>query len=141
MSKQCPTPSNISNRSPWRVQVRSQPALDRQFAESGRFQLIELQAVSGHRDVRMLLRYAHLCSGNLADKMDSVSTSSQETYLHRGRKRKKGKKADGKPLLGAAADESGDISTTPRTVVEIAPAKQGAPLPSNVIAFPVRRVA
>lgn len=66
------------------------------FAESGRFQLVELQAISGHRDTRMLLRYVHLLSGALADKMDLVS--GEETYVHRGRKRRKGGKA-----LGSAA--------------------------------------
>lgn len=57
------------------------------LAESGRFQLIELQAISGHRDMRMLQRYAHLCSGNLAEKMDSIREGSVKKYIHRGRKR------------------------------------------------------
>lgn len=57
------------------------------LAESGRFQLIELQAISGHRDTRMLLRYAHLCSGSLAEKMDEVLVGSEKRYLHRGRRR------------------------------------------------------
>lgn len=56
------------------------------LAESGKFSLIELQAISGHRDMRMLQRYAHLCSGNLADKMDEVS-AERKVYVHRGRKR------------------------------------------------------
>lgn len=59
------------------------------LAESGQFQLIELQAISGHRDTRMLLRYAHLCAGNLAKKMDSVAAErSTKDYLHRGRRRR-----------------------------------------------------
>lgn len=57
------------------------------LAESGRFQLIELQAVSGHRDMRMLQRYAHLCSGNLAAKMDIIREGTVKRYVHRGRKR------------------------------------------------------
>jgi integrase len=58
------------------------------LAESSEFQLIELQAISGHRDTRMLLRYAHLCSGNLADKMDNVASErTTKTYFHRGRRR------------------------------------------------------
>lgn len=58
------------------------------LAESGQFQLIELQAISGHRDTRMLLRYAHLCSGNLAKKMDGIAQErTTKVYFHRGRKR------------------------------------------------------
>lgn len=41
------------------------------LAESGKFQLIELQAISGHRDTRMLVRYAHLCCGKRGRTMVS----------------------------------------------------------------------
>lgn len=59
------------------------------LAESGHFQLIELQAISGHRDTRMLLRYAHLCCGNLAEKMDEVAQErTTKEYFHRGRRRR-----------------------------------------------------
>lgn len=59
------------------------------LAESGKFQLIELQAISGHRDTRMLLRYAHLCCGSLADKMDDVALErTTKEYFHRGRRRR-----------------------------------------------------
>ena len=59
------------------------------LAESGRFQLIELQAISGHRDTRMLMRYAHLCCGNLAQKMDGVAAErTTKDYVHRGRRRR-----------------------------------------------------
>lgn len=59
------------------------------LAESGKFQLIELQAISGHRDTRMLLRYAHLCSGNLAEKMDGVALERTiKEYRHHGRLRR-----------------------------------------------------
>jgi integrase len=57
------------------------------LAESGAFALIELQAISGHRDVRMLLRYAHLCAGGLARKIDGVSEKTTRVYYHRGRQR------------------------------------------------------
>ncbi len=58
------------------------------LAESGNFQLIELQAISGHRDTRMLLRYAHLCCGNLAEKMDDVAYErTTKEYFHHGRLR------------------------------------------------------
>ncbi|UCV20078.1 site-specific integrase [Ferribacterium limneticum] len=59
------------------------------LAESGQFQLIELQAISGHRDTRMLLRYAHLCCGNLAEKMDGVAMErTSKEYFHHGRRRR-----------------------------------------------------
>lgn len=59
------------------------------LAESGKFQLIELQAISGHRDTRMLLRYAHLCCGNLAEKMDGVAMErTSKEYFHHGRRRR-----------------------------------------------------
>lgn len=57
------------------------------MAESGRFQLIELQAISGHRDMRMLQRYTHLLSGRLADKMDAIREGTVKRYTHRGRRR------------------------------------------------------
>lgn len=56
------------------------------LAESGRFGLLELQSISGHRDIRMLQRYAHLCAGNLAVKMDEIKGTTAE-YTHRGRRR------------------------------------------------------
>lgn len=59
-------------------------------AETSKFSLIDLQAFSGHRDVRMLLRYAHLCTTQLAAKLDEAFAEAGEGMLsqhHRGRKR------------------------------------------------------
>ena len=59
-------------------------------AETSKFSLIDLQAFSGHRDVRMLLRYAHLCTTQLASKLDEAFAESGEgslTHYHRGRRR------------------------------------------------------
>lgn len=95
------------------------------FAESGRFQLIELQAISGHRDMRMLQRYAHLCSGNLAEKMDSISSGSVKKYLHRGRKRKVIVKDKDAIATGSAVQPSVQ--------------SQSHNLPDNVIAFDSRK--
>lgn len=92
------------------------------LAESGRFQLIELQAISGHRDMRMLQRYAHLCSGGLADKMDRVLEGSQKVYLHRGRQRK--------------------VVTVSEVQIQSGPPKSvGGPMPArgNVVAFDAAR--
>ena len=77
------------------------------MAESGKFQLIELQAISGHRDMRMLQRYAHLCSRQLAEKLDDMKPGATTHYFHRGRKRTVAKAevlADGRSC--AAAVES-----------------------------------
>lgn len=57
------------------------------LAESGRFQLLQLQAISGHRDPRMVQRYAHLCTGRLAEQMDGIRVGSVKAYVHRGRRR------------------------------------------------------
>lgn len=95
------------------------------LAESGKFQLIELQAISGHRDMRMLQRYAHLCTGKLAEKMDSISSGSVKKYLHRGRKRKVIVKD--KEVIAAGAE------------VKPAGQSQSRNLPDNVIAFESRK--
>jgi len=58
------------------------------LAESGLYSLIELQAVTGHRDTRMLLRYSHLCTRKLAEKMDQAKVSLANEYVHRGRRRR-----------------------------------------------------
>lgn len=55
----------------------------------GGFSLLDLQAFSGHRDVRMLLRYAHLCAQGLAKRLDAAFSSSVTHVTHRGRKRLK----------------------------------------------------
>jgi hypothetical protein len=57
------------------------------LGESGLFHLLELQAISGHRDTRMLQRYTHLCAGKLAAKMDDAVESTTRVYFHRGRRR------------------------------------------------------
>lgn len=59
-------------------------------AETSKFSLIDLQAFSGHRDLRMLMRYAHLCTTQLASKLDEAfaeSGAGSLTHTHRGRKR------------------------------------------------------
>ncbi len=52
----------------------------------GSFSLLDLQLFSGHRDIRMLLRYAHLCSTRLAKKLDASFKTNGQYRLHRGRK-------------------------------------------------------
>lgn len=60
------------------------------IAETGKFSLVDLQSISGHLDVRMLLRYSHLCSKKLADRLDEALDGENATTTHRGRTRLKG---------------------------------------------------
>ncbi len=58
------------------------------YAEAGRFTLLDLAQISGHRDLRMLQRYTHLCTRILAERMDEVQPPrSTNEYLHKGRVR------------------------------------------------------
>lgn len=56
------------------------------LAETGKFTLPELQVFSGHRDLRMLMRYAHLCASRLADKLDACFEDESKVRVHRGRR-------------------------------------------------------
>ena len=57
----------------------------------GGFSLVDLQHFSGHRDVRMLLRYAHLCTQSLAKRLDAAFSDNNQTTTHHGiRRLKKG---------------------------------------------------
>jgi integrase len=61
------------------------------------FTLIDLQAISGHRDLRMLARYAHLCAKHLAKRLDAVFADAGvkldggHRSGHKGRRRLGGK--------------------------------------------------
>lgn len=55
----------------------------------GGFSLVDLQAFSGHRDTRMLLRYTHLCIPSLARKLDKAFADESQTVIHRGKRRLK----------------------------------------------------
>lgn len=100
------------------------------FAESGIFQMIELQAISGHRDTRMLLRYAHLCSGNLAKKMDNaVVERTTRQYAHRGRMRQSVSVQE----LQMAAPKVSAATPTPSNVISFANARGEAALKARAI--------
>ena len=112
------------------------------LAESGRFGLLELQSISGHRDLRMLQRYAHLCAGNLAKKMDEVRGASVAEYVHRGRRRTVVKfdasaesAAVNQPAAGVTDEGRGGAVSAPSSsagnVLPLAPRIQG----SKVIDF------
>ncbi len=55
----------------------------------GGFTLVDLQAFSGHRDTRMLLRYAHLCAQSLAKRLDAAFSDNQQFTTHHGTRRLK----------------------------------------------------
>jgi integrase len=55
----------------------------------GGFSLVDLQAFSGHRDTRMLLRYTHLCTPSLAKRLDAAFADHSQTVIHRGQRRLK----------------------------------------------------
>lgn len=55
-------------------------------AESGNFTIPDLQQFSGHQDVRMLMRYAHLCASRLAKKLDESFKDEKSLRIHKGRK-------------------------------------------------------
>jgi hypothetical protein len=55
----------------------------------GGFSLVDLQHFSGHRDVRMLLRYAHLCTRSLAKRLDAAFADDEQTTSHHGMRRLK----------------------------------------------------
>ena len=85
------------------------------LAETGHFTLPELQLFSGHRDLRMLMRYAHLCASRLAGKLDESFKDSGKVRIHRGRR-----------FLNRAAGI--DLST----LAEALPARaEGASLPAQ----------
>ena len=106
------------------------------------FGLVELQAFSGHRDTRMLLRYAHLCASRMATRLDEAFAKAP---VHKGRRRL-GKESEVK-----VSDLTSDVQAAPaagnvkagRANAKPASHRTGdvatRPLPKNVIAFPLRR--
>lgn len=91
-------------------------------AETGKFGLVDLQAFSGHRDVRMLMRYSHLCTTKLAERLDEAfggdTASTDNVISHRGRRR----------LAPKAGIKIADISAD-----HDVPAAEHAYRPDNVI--------
>jgi integrase len=50
------------------------------------FTLLDLAAISGHRDLRMLARYAHLCPGHMARRLDEAfAEAKRRLQLKKGR--------------------------------------------------------
>jgi len=73
----------------------------------GGFSLVDLQHFSGHRDVRMLLRYAHLCTQSLARRLDAAFADDAQTTTHHGvRRLKKGASINLGDVLNESATSS-----------------------------------
>ena len=53
----------------------------------GGFSLLDLQAFSGHRDPRMLIRYTHLSASGLARQLDAAFAAQELHTVHHGVKR------------------------------------------------------
>ena len=71
----------------------------------GGFSLVDLQAFSGHRDTRMLLRYAHLCAQSLPKRLDAAFEDDSQTVGHHGvRRLKKGASVTMLEVVNAGAN-------------------------------------
>jgi integrase len=108
-----------------------------QTAETGQFSLVDLQEFSGHRDVRMLLRYSHLCTTKLAHRLDAAFADGGQrstTQVHRGRLRLRA----GQELSVATILADAPEAAQPKPVE---PARSKPALVSNVITFPGARAA
>jgi integrase len=92
------------------------------------FSLVDLQAFSGHRDTRMLLRYTHLCMPSFAKRLDQAFASCA-TLRHGRRRLQHGAKLTVAELVRATALPSPADAMQPPT------------LPDNVIMFPLREPA
>lgn len=114
------------------------------MAESGKFPtVLDLQAFSGHRDLRSLSRYTHLCTTALALTADEAEAERQAKMTHNGRTRLKESTLT---HFGGAAEPT---RLSPLLFDELQPADEPEPSASsagNVIQFPgaataTRRVA
>lgn len=94
--------------------------------KNGTFTLLDLQAFSGHRDMRMLLRYTHLCMPALAKRLNEAFEDEHQVVIHRGQRRlKKGAALNMKLLSNAPAE----------TKCEVDMPQFAKPAASNVVPF------
>ncbi|KWZ41927.1 integrase [Burkholderia savannae] len=97
----------------------------------GGFSLVDLQHFSGHRDTRMLLRYAHLCAGSFAKRLDDAfQVDSPDSTLHRGRLRlKQGASVSLKEVL----DDHASASSTAPLANDVAPSTHGPTVANTML--------
>lgn len=78
----------------------------------GGFSLVDLQHFSGHRDVRMLLRYANLCTQSLAKRLDAAFCDETQITSHHGvRRLKKGASVTFQELVAESATQDAATHT------------------------------
>lgn len=106
----------------------------------GGFSLVDLQAFSGHRDTRMLLRYTHLCMPSLARRLDEAFAAPNGTVMHRGQRRLKRGATLTMAELVQTASQSQHANTTKPSKPRVTQSTVGANS-SNVILFPFRKQA
>ncbi|MGQ2921256.1 MAG: tyrosine-type recombinase/integrase [Hydrogenophaga sp.] len=105
----------------------------------GGFSLVDLQAFSGHRDTRMLLRYTHLCTLSLAKRLDEAFADQQQVSLHRGQRRlKQGASLTMKQVVNAPSNAEqtavvADVRQDDNALPDLSP--------NNVVPFRPRRAA
>lgn len=100
----------------------------------GGFSLVDLQAFSGHRDTRMLLRYTHLCMPSLAKRLDAAFADRSQTVVHRGKRRlKKGAQLTMREMANVQSPQA--LATGTDGMAQLP-----EPRPSNVVPFRLRRV-
>lgn len=91
----------------------------------GGFTLVDLQAFSGHRDTRMLLRYTHLCMPALARRLDEAFKDETQVTIHRGQRRlKKGANLTMKMLTSVEVEsefETDAVSVSESTTSNVVP--------------------
>lgn len=99
----------------------------------GGFSLVDLQAFSGHRDTRMLLRYTHLCMPSLARRLDEAFAGDSQVTFHRGQRRlRKGGQLTMKEVANFRSTQACDEPTTtdapvaPRTGKDLFRPRQAA---------------
>ena len=104
------------------------------------FTLIDLQAISGHRDLRMLARYAHLCAKHLAKRLDAVFADAGvkldggHRSGHKGRRRLGGKEGLSVREVLAAPPDSSDLEPARGLPPDPSDVSIGAPPPILPIA-------
>ncbi|WP_312843355.1 site-specific integrase [Diaphorobacter nitroreducens] len=141
--------AGIANEGPERLRIHDlrHEAISR-VAEAGSqtpggFSLLDLQAFSGHRDPRMLLRYTHLTPTGLARRLDTAFAAEDRASpgavtTHRGRTRlTKGARLPMAELMSTSLNDlpraQTDAEQAAKTSVTSAPAA------SNVVSLDVHR--
>lgn len=101
-------------------------------AESGKFpSVLDLQAFSGHRDIRSLSRYTHLCAGAITAKLEEAEKERQEKLGNKGRMRLK--QSDLHWLGGNAATQTTPIEALAPSLDEPESPAQATPTASELV--------